>query len=93
MNAKLYLKDGPLSIPITNDMPPMQIEANYGLLLGQEKEVKYYQWFPSESLRCVVNVVDSKNVVRFSVRFMQDFFIVNKKKSAYVQIWQCRRTP
>lgn len=77
--ANLYLMDGPKSINISNEFLPIQIDANYGLLLGQKKQVKYYQWFPDQNHRCVINVMNSRNDVRFSARFMNDFFVVNKK--------------
>lgn len=62
----LYLMDGPQEIDISQEFAPMQIQANFGLLLGKAKNLKYYQWIPGTNHRCVINVMDSENIVRFS---------------------------
>lgn len=71
--------DGPQPMNISTAFAPIQIDANYGLLLGAEKSVKYYQWHPATNRRCVINVLNAQNTVRFSVRLTSDSIVVNKK--------------
>lgn len=75
----LYLIDGPQQIDISQDFAPIQIQANFGLLLGRAKNLKYYQWLPGTNRRCVINVMDSENIVRFSACFTDDALYINKK--------------
>lgn len=78
VRGRLEVMDGTNTININDDTIPMQINANHGLLLGDSKEVKYYQWHPDENHRCVVNIqVDQ--IVRLSIRFTKNFFVINKK--------------
>lgn len=71
--------DGPEPINISENFAPINIDSNHGLLLGRDKKVEYYQWYPSANRRCVINIMNANNVVRFSVRLMNNFFVVNKK--------------
>lgn len=77
--AKLFLLDGPKPMDISTEFNPIQVDANYGLLLGSSKALKYYQWHPAPSRRCVINVADKSNSVRFSARLTDDVVIINKK--------------
>lgn len=71
--------DGPQEIDISQEFAPIQIHANFGLLLGKAKNLKYYQWFPGTNHRCVINAMDSENIVRFSVCLLDDVFYINRK--------------
>lgn len=77
--SPLYVMNGPQPILLDGDFPPIRIDNNYGLLLGKGNNIKYHQWFPTANQRCVINVMNSQNIVRFSVRLHNDGFIVNKK--------------
>lgn len=74
----LYLMDRSNEIDLSADFPPMKIDTDNGLLLGKAKSIEYYQWFPSIDKRCVINVMDAENTVRFSVRLQDEVFIINK---------------
>lgn len=75
-NSALYLLNGLEQMNISGDFLPIQVDANNGLLLGNQKNLKYYHWYPAANRRCVINVMDATNIVRFSVRFMLDAIIV-----------------
>lgn len=77
--AELFLMDGPNPINISTEFDPIQLDANHGLLIGSNKALKYYQWFPAVNRRCVINVMDGSNNVRFSARLMNDVLVINKK--------------
>lgn len=77
--AELYLMDGPKPMNISTEFDPIQVDANYGLLLGSNKALKYYQWFPAVDRRCVINIADGSNNVRFSARLMANVFVINRK--------------
>lgn len=77
--ASVFLMDGPKPMDVSTDFRPIQVDANYGLLLGNNKAYKYYQWHPAANNRCVVNASDGSGIVRFSARIMDDALIVNKK--------------
>lgn len=79
VKSAVYLVYSNQQVDVSGDFLPMQINGKNGLLLGNKKNIKYYEWYPPTNNRCVVNVMDSKNIVRFSVRIMDDAFIVNKK--------------
>lgn len=76
--SNLYLMDGTAPIDISGSFAPMQIDSNHGLLLGRDKKIEYYQWYPSENHRCVMNVMAWNNV-RLSIRLVKDFVVINKK--------------
>lgn len=75
----LYVMNGPEPINISETFAPIQSNTNFGLLLGNSKHIEYYQWNPMIDRRCVINVVDVENVVRLSVRLLENVFYINKK--------------
>lgn len=77
--SSLHLLDGSRQIDLSSDFPPMQIDANHGLLLGKAKHIKYFQWYPNIERQCVINVMNCHNDVRLSINFKGDVFIINKK--------------
>lgn len=66
-------------VDVSGDFLPLQLNRRNGLLMGRRKNIKYYEWRPSDNHRCVINVMDSNNIVRFSARFLKNAFIINKK--------------
>lgn len=76
-NAPLFVMDGNDPVAITDS--PIKIDSNNGLLLAKEKSFKYYHFYPSENNRCVINVMDGTQNVRFSLRHQKDSFFVNKR--------------
>lgn len=77
--ASVFVMDGPRPMDVSTEFPPIQVDANYGLLLGSKKTYKYYQWFPADNRRCVVNVADGSGLVRLSAQLMDDKLIINRK--------------
>lgn len=77
--ANIYLIDGVEKTDVTGDILPLIFSATNGLLVKQDRAFRYHQLYPDENHRCVVNVVDASDNVRFSVRLMKDAFVINKK--------------
>lgn len=77
-NARVFLVASNQEIDISTEFPLIVINRNHDLLLGQEKKYKYYQWKPADNRRCVVNVMNQREVL-FSVRINKDVSVVNKK--------------
>lgn len=70
---------GHTSIDVSSDFNPIQTNLGDGLLMGNAKKFKYFQWNPMANQWCVINIMNRSNVTVFSARFVQNMIVINKR--------------
>lgn len=76
--SQIYLSNDSEPLNISGNVAPIQINSN-GLLLVNDKNIKYFQWHPAENQRCVINIANARSVVRCSLCLLNGSFVINKR--------------